>query len=266
MEIGRKIKKLKIRITEVKALTENRYNDQEVEIVEDAIKKSIKQVFGASSDEFAKYRYYAIWKGGYNMNDSEQRKELKFQGGIEDAVKMLDGLIKSLKEDNDYEEKGVFVRVVTSPVDSLNNIFDRFHAVAKILKHRDRGKEPLLIQDEYDVQYLLHALFKVHFLNITPEDYVPSYAGSNSRTDFTLKEEKVVIEVKITNSKLKDKQIGEQLVIDIARYRSNPACETLFCFIYDPGEYIKNAHSLISDLDNLSTQDLKVIVRIEPHA
>lgn len=48
--------------------------------------------------------------------------------------------------------------------------------------------------------------------------YVPSYAGGNSRTDFYLPQYETYIETKMTREGLRDKEVGEQLVIDIARY------------------------------------------------
>ncbi|MPZ06281.1 MAG: DUF2321 domain-containing protein [Nitrososphaeraceae archaeon] len=40
----------------------------------------------------------------------------------------------------------------------VESLLSRFHSIVKTLESRDRGKEPLKMQDEYDVQYLLIAL------------------------------------------------------------------------------------------------------------
>jgi len=44
----------------------------------------------------------------------------------------------------------------------------------------------LEIRDEYDVQNLLHAILKLHFEDIRPEEWAPSYAASSKRMDFLL--------------------------------------------------------------------------------
>lgn len=146
----------------------------------------------------------------------------------------------------------------------LSTIFSKFNRVAQHLRHRHADRETIIIKDEYDVQDLLHSLLHLHFSDIRAEDYSPSYAGGNSRVDFTLKDEKIVVEVKMTNDHLKDKEIGNQLLIDIGRYRGHPDCEVLAVFVYDKLDNIRNKAGLIADLEKMSTPSLKVCVFIEP--
>jgi hypothetical protein len=147
---------------------------------------------------------------------------------------------------------------------NLSNIFSKFHRVAQHLRHRHADRDTLIIKDEYDVQDLLHSLLHLHFGDIRAEDYSPSYAGGNSRVDFTLKDEKIVVEVKMTNDHLKDKEIGNQLLIDIGRYRGHPDCEVLVVFVYDKLDNIRNKPGLIADLERMGDSNLKVRVFIEP--
>ena len=65
------------------------------------------------------------------------------------------------------------------------------------------------VDDEYDVQYLTHALLLLDFEDVRPEEWTPSYAGGSSRMDFLMKAEKIVLEVKKTRKGLKAKEIGE---------------------------------------------------------
>jgi len=81
--------------------------------------------------------------------------------------------------------------------------------------------------------------------------------------DFLLKNEAIVIEVKKTRKGLTDKEIGEQLIIDIERYKSHPTCKQLVCFIYDPEELLKNPKGLQNDL-NRDADGLAVKVVIAP--
>lgn len=149
---------------------------------------------------------------------------------------------------------------------SLKLLCNNFHAVARQLRSRHDNRATLDVEDEYDVQDLFHALLKLYFSDIRKEEWVPSYAGSSSRTDFLLKNEKVVIEIKKTGEKLKDKQLGEQITLDAAKYREHPDCKTLVCFVYDPEGRISNPSGLENDLSKLSREDLAVIVIIRPNS
>lgn len=119
------------------------------------------------------------------------------------------------------------------------------------------------MNDEYDVQDLLHALLRIHFEDIRPEEWTPSYAGAVSRVDFLLKDEKIIVEVKKTRASLKAKDVGEQLIIDIERYRVHPDCKKLLCFVYDPEGWIANPRGLENDLTR-SADDFQVKVLIVP--
>ena len=144
----------------------------------------------------------------------------------------------------------------------LTQIFEKFHICARQLKRRHSSRPTLEIKDEYDVQDLLNAILRLHFEDVRPEEWTPSYAGGNSRMDFLLKNEEISIEVKMTRDGLKDKELGEQLIIDIAKYKVHPNCQTLYCFVFDPDGYIRNPRGLENDLtkehDGL---DVKVFIR-----
>lgn len=146
----------------------------------------------------------------------------------------------------------------------LSTILPRFHKFARQLRHRYNGRTSIEIIDEYDVQDLLHAILKLHFEDIRKEEYTPSYAGSSTRTDFLLKSEKIVIEVKKTRNDLKDKELGKQLILDKEHYNVHPDCETLVCFIYDPDELLSNPNGLINDLSKPNL-GMNTIVIISPN-
>lgn len=137
----------------------------------------------------------------------------------------------------------------------LENIFKKFQRVSNQLRRRHDTRATLEIKDEYDVQDLLHSLLKLYFDDIRDEDWVPEYAGGKTRVDFLLKKEKIIIEVKKTRSTLKDKEIGNQLISDIAHYKAHPECEKIICFVYDPDIHIKNPNGLERDLNQLSEEN-----------
>jgi hypothetical protein len=144
---------------------------------------------------------------------------------------------------------------------TIENLFLRFHLVAKETSDRHDSRPTLLIQDEYDVQDLLKGLLRIYFDDIRPEQWTPEYAGSSTRIDFILQDEKLAIEVKKTRKGLGKKEIGNQLIIDIAHYEKHPKCKTLYCFVYDPEEIISNPVGLEKDLTGMhNSLFAKVIV------
>lgn len=155
------------------------------------------------------------------------------------------------------------IQIPAGKQNALENLCKRFHLVAKQLRSRRESRATLEIKDEYDVQDLLHALLKIFFDDVRSEEWTPSHAGASSRMDFLLKNEKTVIEVKKTREGLEDKEIGEQLLIDIGRYTGHPDCETLVCFVYDPEGRVRNPKGLEKDLNSHSNEELNVIVFIE---
>lgn len=164
---------------------------------------------------------------------------------IEDGILVLD---EEISAQNDFNE-------------IIENIFLKFHKVAKQLTYRYDNRDTIEINDEYDVQDLLHALLRLNFNDIRPEEWVPSYAGGSKRMDFLIKDINVVIETKMTRKNLRDKKIGEELIIDIANYSKHQNCNRLYCFVYDKDEFIKNASALENDLSgNKDGIDVKVII------
>jgi hypothetical protein len=150
-------------------------------------------------------------------------------------------------------------------VELLERICLRFHLVARQLRQRREDRDTLDVNDEYDVQDLLHSLLHLGFDDIRPEEWTPSYAGKSSRMDFLLKREGIVLEAKKTRAGLGGKEIGDQLLVDIARYQGHPACKTLFCFVYDPEGRISNPRGLEADLTR-TEGNLTVRVFIVPRA
>jgi len=152
------------------------------------------------------------------------------------------------------------------PLLVIRKILSRFRLVANQLKRRRKNKVPYLIKDEYDVQNLLYALFRLDFDDIRKEEWTPSYAGGASRIDLVLKNEGILVEVKKTGASLKEEQIGKQLIVDIAKYKEYKGVNTLVCFIYDPEQRIENPKGLENDLRKLSTKKLKVEVFVCPRS
>lgn len=131
------------------------------------------------------------------------------------------------------------------------------------LTHRRKGAQALTFSSEYDVQDLVHALLRPWVADIRPEEFVPSYAGSNTRMDFLLPAHSVVLELKFVRDSSHAKKIGDELIIDIDHYRRHPDCCTLWCVIFDPDHLLQNAEGLKRDLEGpRTTNDGTVTVRL----
>ncbi|WP_251624156.1 DUF2321 domain-containing protein [Odoribacter lunatus] len=142
----------------------------------------------------------------------------------------------------------------------INKICERFPLVVKQLQKRHENRPNFKIDDEYDVQDLFHSLLILFFNDIRVEEPIPSYAGSSKRADFLLKDEQIIIEIKKTRANLKNKQLGDQLIIDIANYKNHPDCKIIYCFVYAPDKYITNPQGLEKDLSK--DENIEVIVKI----
>lgn len=150
---------------------------------------------------------------------------------------------------------------ITPPTEVIRNICDRFHLIARQLRSRYSERETLDIQDEYDVQDLLHALLHLNFDDIRPEEWTPNNAGKCTRVDFLLKSERIMIEVKKTRKGLGSAEVGSQLIEDIHRYRGHPDCDALICFVYDPDGRITNPRGLENDLTKDGDFPVRVYIR-----
>jgi REase_DpnII-MboI len=109
----------------------------------------------------------------------------------------------------------------------------------------------------------LHALLRIYFKDIRPEEWTPSYAGNASRMDFLLHAEETVVEAKMTRKGLSGRDLVDELIVDLARYKEHPRCKMLVCFVYDPGGYIGNAAAIVGDLQK-DSGDIKVRVFVYP--
>lgn len=210
----------------------------------------------ATYDTFKK-RIYSLpfWTLETSDSDFVDAFERDLKTTIEDLKMLLEE-----EKDGDYRDNSINQKEenVTNNIQLIINIFRRFHLICRQLRKRYDSRETLDVCDEYDVQDLIHSLLCIYFDDIRAEEWTPSYAGSCSRQDFLLKTEKIVIEIKKTRKGLQDKQVSEQLIVDIARYKTHQDCKNLICFVYDPDERIANPIGIENDLTKV-TDGLNVI-------
>jgi REase_DpnII-MboI len=189
----------------------------------------------------------------------------------EQHQKRIDRKVKWFKElerriDNHFHEAGEsppsrsFSETI-SALEKVDLLCSRFHAVVDQLKQpkrRSKRGPRSSPKDEYDVQDVLHALLWIFFSDVRREDPVPQRAGAASRTDFVLKHEEIIVEVKKTRTTLRDNEVGKELIVDIERYKARKDCKLAYCFVYDPEHYIRNP----AGLEELSRNDGDLAVKV----
>ncbi len=152
----------------------------------------------------------------------------------------------------------------TPIVEIITNICNNFNRFELSFRRRHAGRTAFVINDEYDVQDALRSILALFIKDIRVEDYVPSYAGGKSRVDFHLPEHGIIIETKMASEVLRDREIGDQLIIDFQHYKQMPNCNHLICFVYDKNCNISNPYGLVSDLENQSDTEMIMTVIISP--
>lgn len=223
-------------------------------------KTAIGKIFGEQSNHVKEFDdiYYSLGIFSSSTPDSDFYKA--YLRGLESAAVLLESMIDEIKEYGLDESNSTNIPDALSLIEIL---CIRFHRFARQLQARYDNRPTIDIEDEYDLQDVFHALLRLHFDDVRKEEYSPSYASASSRIDFILKNEQIVIELKKTRPTLKAKEVGEQLIVDIARYAEHPDCKCLVCFVYDPENKIPNPDGLESDLERL-TDRFKVRVIIAP--
>ena len=260
------IEKIQEKIERIDALEGMKPNSPAFEKWKRDTEIAIQHTFGENSRNVADFRAVQYHRSGYVKNrentanrTAEHWSQRAYVDGLEKARAVLYSFITEIDE---YWEEGSS----DSHPDALSRIERiclRFHLVARGLGNRHDGRDTIAINDEYDVQDLLQSLLVIDFDDVRPEEWTPSYAGGSSRMDFLLKAEQIVVEVKKTRKSLGAKEVGEELLVDIARYQSHPDCKTLLCFVYDPEGSIRNPTGLESDLRTASSA-IRVVPIIAP--
>lgn len=135
--------------------------------------------------------------------------------------------------------------------DVLNNFSN---AIQKIIKDRRKDHPEFKITDEYDVQDILYVILKSIFPTLREEDPIPKVGAKSTKIDLIIREEKILIEVKMI--KVKDSNethFIEQLKTDFESYHECKWLRKLFCFVYDPHKKTRD----ISNFNDLNGERTK---------
>lgn len=221
---------------------------------------AIERIFGKEARHLADFNEIRYFLGVFGSSTAESEFQKAYERGLDSAVAILNSMIGEIEEfglgDDTPEEE-------PDKLSLIEKLCLRFHRSARQLQNRHDKRQTITIEDEYDVQDLLQAILRLHFDDIRAEETTPSYAGGASRVDFLLKAERIIVEVKKTRATMREKELGEQLIIDRARYAVHPDCDTLVCFVYDPEGRIGNPVGIERDLEN-HPGPMKVRVIIAP--
>lgn len=199
----------------------------------------------------------------YNQGVSNFTQSSSY-ASLEEVKGAVDALILRIERNPTFFVEGqdqIETSKTSGLYNGLNTVMERFHPVVMQLRKRHSNRNTLDVNDEYDVQDLFHSLLKLYFRDVRPEEWNPSYAGGSSRSDFLLPEINTIIEVKKTRQSMTDRDLGEQLIVDIAKYKQHPQCNSLICFVYDPDGRVSNPRGIENDLnDSDSDIDVRTII------
>jgi len=221
----------------------------------------IEKIFGNQTRHLKDFKgiSYNLW--AFSSETPDYKWQEAFIKGMDSAKTILSSMKDEIIEfDYDVNERD---NINENPLVKIEKICNRFHLIASQIRARHEDRPTIEIEDEYDVQDLLHAILKLEFDDIRSEEWTPSYAGKSSRMDFLLKKEEIIIEIKKTRKSLTGREIGDQLLIDIQRYQQHPNCKYLVCFIYDPEGRIPNPKGIENDLSKTENK-IKIITIISP--
>lgn len=220
---------------------------------------AIQNIFGDGTRHLKDFNDISYSLTAFTGSTPDHTFQARFLKGLDDASQIISSMIEEIAEywDQTFQKFSEKDRIVC-----LEQICDRFHLVVRQIRSRHSGRTTLNVEDEYDVQDLLHSLLFVEFEDIRAEEWTPSYAGGSARVDFLLKQESIIVEVKKTRSNLGAREVGDQLLIDIGRYQAHPDCRTLVCFVYDPEGRIANPRGIETDLTRkVNDMDVRVFIR-----
>lgn len=240
----------------------------------DAARATLRDVFGPETDELFGFDrivfsapvlvpgcYAGDAFGDYEHPQAPQDSRPYFLAGVEQARELINAYARNI--DRLWEDEPAYANTQPAAVDVVVRICDRFHVAARRMRTRREQRQPLVMDDEYDVQYLLGAILDIHFDDIEREGPVPGHAGAGSRIDFVLRRERIAIEVKRTRPSLTAGKTGEALLVDIARYEQRDTVDTLIFFVYDPESLIDNSPGLVHDIESRPSR-LKIRVLVRP--
>ncbi|PCJ28515.1 MAG: hypothetical protein COA97_00760 [Flavobacteriales bacterium] len=207
--------------------------------------------------------FYSLLKHSSSIDGSDSLSIIikKITGIEEVSESQLNDAINEVVKDEfdiqtqiiieDLEKTFLEIKYVNKSADEqVRDILNNFsNAVKKINVNRRKGHSEYEIKDEYDVQDILYVILKSVFPNLRDEDPIPKVGGKSTKIDLIMREENILIEVKMIKEKdSNETHFIEELKIDFESYHECQWLKKLFCFVYDPLKKTKD----ISNFNDLN--------------
>ena len=208
--------------------------------------------------QLSKNYIHRVMKDNYQLRlFSEVADKPLFGEGTAYHLSQIKRLIAILKACKEFPQE---YREVEDEYIILRQMLTNFHKFVVTSKRRysDRGDQSNQFKDEYDVQDGIEAILRLIFHDVRREDYTPSRAGGNSRSDFFIRDISTVLEIKFVSGIMNDKKLGEEIIVDTERYKGNTEYEKFLFFIYDPDSKIKNPQGL-KDVEK-NNKNIEIII------
>ncbi len=173
-------------------------------------------------------------------------RTLTLEVAVNDAAEAAAAYILALR----IRDRTLAPKALMDDLEKVLILCRRFPLLSDTLRRRYAGRSAFEVTDEYDVQDLLHGILRLHFDDVRPEEYTPSYAGKHSRVDFHLPRERMVVEAKMTRKGLAQKEVIDQLLIDVGRYSKMEHVDTLVCLVFDPERKCVNPKGIEADVED----------------
>lgn len=152
--------------------------------------------------------------------------------------------------------------LVANTLPSVNQVISILHQFPDVVSrftYRRKGKTPVEITDEYDVQDFVYAMLKGPFPTLQYENPNTKVGINSSVADFTIDDLGLFIETKFISTKGRERSIQDECKQDMVSYTQQAGCTKIIFFIYDPEKCIDNEYAFRNGLGNKFTHDSKEV-------
>ncbi len=150
-----------------------------------------------------------------------------------DNVEVVLGKLEAYSDDQTIQI-GKPLETIEPGIGLAEQICSRVEDAAKPYLKQRSGKPKFEIKDEYDVQTLLHSLFRAYFKYVVQENPISKKAAARStRADFSIEKMGLIVEAKYVRDPGDQKVIEKALAEDIIFYAEWPHLKHLFFVIYN---------------------------------
>jgi hypothetical protein len=132
---------------------------------------------------------------------------------------------------------------VIAAANTLESFLRRLPLAVRQLRQRWRTRLPFRVEDEHDLEDVVRSLLPLFFDDVRLRSRTPAYAV-DTRTDFLLCQEKIVLTLKQAALDRRQSCLEKQLQEDKSFYGASPDCGTLWVYVYDPQAYLQDPQRL----------------------